>query len=324
MSTPFERYKKRLAGSYDKTGTNDHRKAQAIMQIQLSFTSADGYFKGYKKGKNDSESQDYDFLIKHTLVGQEKKIITRPMEELPAGTYIKYKPRVHSDREIIMIVRECLLDDDLMPSYKAYVCQDVLRLEGCPVEFPVYGFNSTYSSKGVIDVDKVYSLDSRNKIYVQRNEYTIQLFRHHRNYRIVLGSEETKYTYFITEMDDISYPGMFVISLKIDERHPNDNDLYAYNETKIQFVTPSNNNNTNKDKEPLEIECDDYYYVGDQITIIGSNELTNIDVSDFGLVSEIKQQDDNTYVLECKKPGLLTITVEDKYKNKVEKNIIIK
>ena len=125
-------------------------------------------------------------------------------------------------------------------------------------------------------------------------------------------------------MDDISYPGMFVISLKIDERHPNDNDLYAYNETKIQFVTPSNNNNTNKDKEPLEIECDDYYYVGDQITIIGSNELTNIDVSDFGLVSEIKQQDDNTYVLECKKPGLLTITVEDKYKNKVEKNIIIK
>ena len=75
MSTPFERYKKRLAGSYNKTVTNDHRKAQAIMQIQLSFTSADGYFKGYKKGKNDTEWQDYDFLIKHTLVGQEKKII---------------------------------------------------------------------------------------------------------------------------------------------------------------------------------------------------------------------------------------------------------
>ena len=74
----------------------------------------------------------------------------------------------------------------------------------------------------------------------------------------------------------------------------------------------------------MEIECDDYYYVGDQITIIGSNELTNIDVNDFGLVSEVKKQDDNTYVLECKKPGLLTITVEDKYKNKVEKNIIIK
>ena len=323
MSTPFERYKKRLAGSYNKTETNDHRKAQAIMQIQLSFTSADGYFKGYKKGKNDTEWQDYDFLIKHTLVGQEKKIITRPMEELSAGTYIKYKPRIHSDREIIMIVRECLLDDDLMPSYKAYVCQDVLRLEGCPVEFPVYGFNSTYSSKGLIDVDKAYSLDSRNKIYVQRNEYTIQLFKHHRNYRIVLGSDETKYTYFITEMDDISYPGMFIISLKIDERHPNDNDLYAYNETKIQFTT-SNDGNINIDGKPLEIECDDYYFVGDQMIIIGSNELTGIDISDSSLVSEIEKQDDNTYVLECKNPGLLTITVEDKYKNKIEKNIIIK
>ena len=323
MSTPFERYKKRLGHAYNKTGTNDHRKAQAIVNMQLSFSSADGYFKGYKKTKNDTDWQEYDFLMKHTLVGQEKKIITRPMEELPIGTYIKYQPHIHSDREVVMIIRECLLDDDLMPSYKAYICQDVLRLEGCPVELPVYGFNSTYSSKGLVDVDKAYSLDSRNKIYVQRNEYTIQLFRHHRNYRIVLGSEETKYTYFITEMDDISYPGMFVISLKIDERHPNDNELYAYNETKIQFTVP-NNNNINKENKPLEIECDDYYYVGDQMTIIGNNELTNIDVSDFGLVSEVKKQDDNTYVLECKKPGLLTITIEDKYKNKIEKNIIIK
>ena len=323
MSTPFERYKKRLGHAYNKTGTNDHRKAQAIVNMQLSFSSADGYFKGYKKTKNDTDWQEYDFLMKHTLVGQEKKIITRPMEELPIGTYIKYQPHIHSDREVVMIIRECLLDDDLMPSYKAYVCQDVLRLEGCPVELPVYGFNSTYSSKGLVDVDKAYSLDSRNKIYVQRNEYTIQLFRHHRNYRIVLGSEETKYTYFITEMDDISYPGMFVISLKIDERHPNDNELYAYNETKIQFTVP-NNNNINKENKPLQIECDDYYYVGDQMTIIVNNELTNIDVSDFGLVSEVKKQDDNTYVLDCKKPGLLTITIEDKYKNKVEKNIIIK
>ena len=323
MSTPFERYKKRLGHAYNKTGTNDHRKAQAIVNMQLSFSSADGYFKGYKKTKNDTDWQEYDFLMKHTLVGQEKKIITRPMEELPIGTYIKYQPHIHSDREVVMIIRECLLDDDLMPSYKAYICQDVLRLEGCPVELPVYGFNSTYSSKGLVDVDKAYSLDSRNKIYVQRNEYTIQLFRHHRNYRIVLGSEETKYTYFITEMDDISYPGMFVISLKIDERHPNDNELYAYNETKIQFTVP-NNNNINKENKPLQIECDDYYYVGDQMTIIVNNELTNIDVSDFGLVSEVKKQDDNTYVLDCKKPGLLTITIEDKYKNKVEKNIIIK
>ena len=323
MSTPFERYKKRLGHAYNKTGTNDHRKAQAIVNMQLSFSSADGYFKGYKKTKNDTDWQEYDFLMKHTLVGQEKKIITRPMEELPIGTYIKYQPHIHSDREVVMIIRECLLDDDLMPSYKAYICQDVLRLEGCPVELPVYGFNSTYSSKGLVDVDKAYSLDSRNKIYVQRNEYTIQLFRHHRNYRIVLGSEETKYTYFITEMDDISYPGMFVISLKIDERHPNDNELYAYNETKIQFTVP-NNNNINKENKPLQIECDDYYYVGDQMTIIVNNELTNIDVSDFGLVSEVKKQDDNTYVLDCKKPGLLTITIEDKYKNKIEKNIIIK
>ena len=51
MSTPFERYKKRLAGSYDKTETNDHRKAQAIMQIQYHLLLQMDTFKDIKKGK---------------------------------------------------------------------------------------------------------------------------------------------------------------------------------------------------------------------------------------------------------------------------------
>ena len=322
MSTPFERYKKRLGHAYNKTGTNDHRKAQAIVNMQLSFSSADGYFKGYKKTKNDTDWQEYDFLMKHTLVGQEKKIITRPMEELPAGTYIKYKPRVHSDRETVMIVRECLLDDDLMPSYKAYVCQDVLRLEGCPVEFPVYGFNSTYSSKGLIDVDKAYSLDSRNKIYVQRNEYTIQLFKHHRNYRIVLGSDETKYTYFITEMDDISYPGMFVISLKIDEKHPNDEGFYAFNECVIDF---SDLYLTEDDEEPINlpiIHCQSYYEVNEEFTVECNNAIQNV-YFEFPWM-QVVLKNEKTCVVKATETGLNKITIVDINGNEVSKNIMIK
>lgn len=321
MATSFERYKQRLENSYKGTAKSKHKKEQAIAQIELSFNSADGYFKGYKKNAN-SEWEEYDFLIKHTLVGQEKKVIIRPKHDLQVGTYLKYKPNSESDREVILILRERVLDDELMPSYKAYVCQDTLRLQGCPEEFPVYGFNSTYSSKGLLDVDQVYTIDSRNKIYVQRNKYTIKLFEYHRNYRIILGSEETKYTYFITEMDDISYPGMFIISLKVDEKHPNDNGFYAYNERKIKFNNVQQT--TNIDIKPLEIECEVCYQVGDTITIISSNELTKVEANDYGIVPEIVKQDDKTYTMQCANPGLLTLTIEDKYKNKIEKNIIVK
>lgn len=232
MSSSYERYILRMKTA--NSGIVEKRKEQAKQQIIAAFETADGYQMGECLERDKGWELDYDFLLKHTLTGQEKKIVLRPDADLPIGTYLKYKPV--EGREEIVILRERVLDDSLMPSYKAYVCQDFLRIKGFPSEgFPCYGFNSSYSSKGMIDSDVIYTLDSRNKIYVQKNDYTVKLFEKHRGYRIILGDEETKYNYFITEMDDISYPGMFIISLKIDERHPNDDGFYAYNEDEIEF-----------------------------------------------------------------------------------------
>lgn len=324
MATSFERYKKRLAGNAQSV--TEARRKQIIDGNNLSFEYSNSYHTGYIMDRsipdgNKTEWDDYDFQIKHTLTEVEKKIIARPGTDIQTGSYVKYQ--VTENRSVTMIVRGRILDDDIMPSYKAYVCQDKLRLKGCPYEFPVYGFNSTYSSKGLIDSDQLYTIDSRNKIYVQKNKYTIRLFEHHRNYRIVLGDDETKYRYFITEMDDISYPGMFIISLKVDEKHPNDDGFYAFNKDEINFDDLVGNSQQG-DAQPLEIDCESYYNVGDVITIISNNDIRVCEASDYNLVTEPTKEDEKTYTLECIGSGIITIKIEDVYKNSINKNIIIK
>lgn len=262
MTSSYERYILRMKTA--NSGIVEERKKQAKQQIIAAFETADGYQVGKCLVRDTEWDNDYDFLLKHTLTGQEKKIVIRPDEDLPIGTYLKYTV---GNREETVILRERVLDDSLMPSYKAYICQDTLRIKGFPTEgFPCYGFNSSYSSKGMIDNDVIYTLDSRNKIYVQKNEYTVKLFEKHRGYRIILGDEETKYNYFITEMDDISYPGMFIISLKIDEKHPNDDGFYAYNEEEIEF--------DNADADIIINSTLPYCRVGQRVLLKSSQPVT--------------------------------------------------
>ena len=285
MSSSYERYILRM-----KTA---ERKKQAKQQIIAAFKTADGYQVGECLVRDNEDGwEEYDFLLKHTLTGQEKKAVLRPDEDLPIGTYLKYTV---GNREETVILRERILDDSLMPSYKAYICQDTLRIKGFPIEgFPCYGFNSSYSSKGMIDNDVIYTLDSRNKIYVQKNEYTVKLFEKHRGYRIILGDEETKYNYFITEMDDISYPGMFIISLKIDEKHPNDDGFYAYNKEEMKF--------DNTDAGIIINSTLPYCRVG-QKTILSSNKPVTWFVDGNQVATDI-----NYYELIPTQTGDVTIT----------------
>lgn len=325
MSTPFERYKKRLKGNAQTV--TEARRQQIMTTNEISFEYSNSYKKGYMMDRSIPDNnllawKDYDFQIKHTLTETEKKIIARPGTDLEVGSYVSYDVTEH--RSVTMIVRGRILDDDIMPSYKAYVCQDMLRLKGCPYEFPVYGFNSTYSSKGLIDSDQLFTIDSRNKIYVQKNKYTVRLFEHHRNYRIILGTDETKYGYFITEMDDISYPGMFIISLKVDEKHPNDEGFYAYNKDEIDFSDLNGvTEETPEEELPLAIECNNYYKVGDTIEIKCSKEVLICEVNDYTMV-ELTRKDEKTFLALCEKPGILKIRVQDVNQNSVLKNVIIK
>ena len=172
MSTTYERYKKRLSGNAHSI--RHAREKQSTDINNRAFEYADGYQSGQvftrlMPDSNIHEWQDYDFLIKHTLVEQEKKVIIRPNTDLKIGSYIKYNAWTDNEtgetRDVTLIIRGRILDDSVMPSYKAFVCQDTLRLKGCPFEFPCYTFNSTYSSKGLVDSGSVYTLDSRNKFY---------------------------------------------------------------------------------------------------------------------------------------------------------------
>lgn len=327
MASPFERYQKKLRQGNEAISKS--RSNQAKGAILRAFTSADGYKEGSISertmiDKDGDQWKDYDFLLKHSLTGQEKKVVVRPDTSLKIGSYVTYKSA--SGDNSTLIIREALLDDSTMPSYKAFVCQDTLKLKGCPYVFPIYGFNSTYSTKGMVDSNQVYIVDSRNKIYVQKNKYTIALYKNHKNYRILLGDEETQYCYFITEMDDISYPGMFIISLKIDEHHPNDGE-YAYNKNEIDFsgLIPPQDNGQGGDTEVglPELSCETYQKLNTKFEVICNKKIKSYELPQ-GVEFVSLSSDKHTLVLNPTEKGIKTIKIVDVDNNNVTKKIVIK
>ena len=317
-----------IIGNYGKRHKNHNRKIKeqrrkaADLNNELAWELADGHqdsqvLTRIEIDNNTDVWYDMDILVRHALTGQEKKIITKPYVTLPIGSYVRYN-------DITCIIRENLLDpQDVMPSYKAFICTTELHLKGCPFSFPVYAFNSSYSSKGLIDLDKVMGLDSRNKLYVQKNKYTIRLYEHHRNYRVVVGDEETQYYYFITEMDDISYPGMFVISLKIDEKHPNDEGFYAFNENSIDFSDLYSIENKEENISLPIIYCDSYYEV-EEIFEVECNNFINSVEFDNNCLELIEIVNGTIAKIKAVEKGLVEMTITDSYGSKVTKNIIIK
>jgi hypothetical protein len=315
----LEQYKRRLKGKNESI--KKQRRDAADLNNELAWELADGHqdamvWTRVETDNNIEEWQDMDILVRHALTGQEKKIITKPNVNLPIGSYVTYN-------DITCIIRENLLDpQDVMPSYKAFICTTELHLKGCPFVFPVYAFNRSYSSKGLVDYDKLMGLDSRNKLYIQKNKYTVRLYQHHRNYRIAVGDDETQYYYFITEMDDISYPGMFVISLKIDEKHPNDEGFYAFNERVIDF---SDLYLTEDDEEPINlpiIHCQSYYEVNEEFTVECNNTIQNV-YFEFPWM-QVVLKNEKTCVVKATETGLNKITIVDINGNEVSKNIMIK
>lgn len=317
-----------IIGNYGKRHKNHNRKIKeqrrkaADLNNELAWELADGHQDAHvltrmEIDNNTDEWYDMDILVRHALTGQEKKIITKPYVTLPIGSYVRYN-------DVTCIIRENLLDpQDVMPSYRAFVCTTELRLKGCPFTFPVYAFNSSYSSKGLIDLDKVMGIDSRNKLYIQKNKYTVRLYEHHRNYRIIIGDEETQYYYFITEMDDISYPNMFVISLKIDEKHPNDDGFYAYNENPIDFSDLYSIEEKEENISLPIIYCDSYYEVNEVFEVECNNFINSIEF-DNNCLELIEIVNGTIAKIKAVEKGLVEMTITDSYGSKVTKNIIIK
>ena len=324
MVSPYERYLKTL--SVNSSATAEARRYQNDIVNNIAFSLADGYklAKIQTRGDYDINKEswsDFEILVKHALSPTEKKIVTRPHVDLQVGTYLSY------DDVTIVVQGRTLGKEEVMPTYKALVCNHRLKLKGCPYEFPISSSNTSYSAKGVIDADLISLVDTRNKFYIQRNKYTVRLFENHRNYRIAIGDEEVSYYFTITNMDDTSTPGLFAVTLNEDEKMHLDG-VYAYNQVEIDYSDLNDlyNEETGEITEtnPLPlISCGAYQYIDKPFEVVSNIPISLCKVTD-GLKITSPVQNKLEITLLPTTLGMQKITISDKYGQTVTKNIMVK
>ena len=326
MSRYSEMYRQRVAKGTDGSA-RQIRLQQAKDNYDRNFKDIMGYLQAeYLDADmvNNSElAKPLDIVISTNTNGYERLISCRPDTLLKAGTYIYYE---EMGIKKIAIIRE-LLKSEPIPTYKAFECSQTLTIKNCPYPFPCFSYNSTYSSKGLIDTDRNYILDSRNKLYIQKNEFSCRLWENYHGYRIILGDDDGTVVFKITEMDDFSYKGMFIVSLKVEQRHHLDgveNKLWAYNEKEIDFSDLGNSEEEGVEViKPLEIISEMYYRVGDTFEMIATKPVNewNYDLSFF---STLEIEDEYTLKGELAKTGKLIIKAIDADNQEATKTIIIK
>ena len=326
MSRYSEIYRQRIAKGTDGSA-RQIRLQQAKDNYDRNFKDIIGYLQAeYLDADmvNNSElAKPLDIVISTNTNGYERLISCKPDTLLKAGTYVYYE---EMGIKKIAIIRE-LLKSEPIPTYKAFECSQTLTIKNCPYPFPCFSYNSTYSSKGLIDTDRNYILDSRNKLYIQKNEFSCRLWEHYHGYRIILGDDDCTVVFKITEMDDFSYKGMFIVSLKVEQRHHLDgveNKLWAYNEKEIDFSDLSNSEEEGVGAvKPLEIVSEMYYRVGDTFEMIATKPI-NEWIYDLSFFSTLEIEDEYTLKGELAKTGKLIIKAIDVDNQEVTKTIIIK
>lgn len=177
-------------------------------QINHNFTNAQGYYKAKIYELYGEEGKELDIVVKSTTSGLEKHILLRPDTHIPVGAYISYNKKNY-------IVRE-LDTDQITPKALAFLCNRELNFKGVEYAIPCYTNSTTYGSKGILDQDKFYELDSKTKIFIQSNPITQKL---EIGQRVMFAN---KYVYKITEIDDLVFPNMLTIVAQRDEALPMD------------------------------------------------------------------------------------------------------
>lgn len=226
----LEIYKKRMGGA--KTQAHDKRHETAKHIANRNFTLTEGYFPATLK-EQESEAIDIDIAVRSGTSELQKYIFFRPDTRVKTGSYISYNGKTY-------IVREVNIDVNI-PKGDCYYCNQAISFKGLDEDVPCYSNSTTYGSKGILDQNKFYELDSKTKVYIQRNKYTETL---RIGQRIMFANE---YVYKITEIDDLVFKGMYTIVCQRDEILPMDDfeNNIAYNEfqnTAEKPETPSPDN----------------------------------------------------------------------------------
>ena len=226
----LEIYKKRMGGT--KTQAHDKRHETAKHIANRNFTLTEGYFPAILNERG-SETVEIDIAVRSGTSELQKYIFFRPDTRVKIGSYVTYNGKTY-------IVREVNIDVNT-PKGDCYYCNQAISFKGLDKAIPCYSNSTTYGSKGILDQNKFYELDSKTKVYIQRNKYTETLKI---GQRIMFANE---YVYKITEIDDLVFKGMYTIVCQRDEILPMDDfeNNIAYNEfqnTEEKPETPSPEN----------------------------------------------------------------------------------
>ena len=219
----LEIYKKRMSGT--KTQAHDKRHETAKHIANRNFTLTEGYFPATLK-ERESEAVEIDVAVRSGTSELQKYIFFRPDTRVKTGSYISYNDKTY-------IVREVNIDVNT-PKGDCYYCNQAISFKGLDEDVPCYSNSTTYGSKGILDQNKFYELDSKTKVYIQRNKYTETL---RIGQRIMFANE---YVYKITEIDDLVFKGMYTIVCQRDEILPMDDfeNNIAYNEFQTEVDKP--------------------------------------------------------------------------------------
>lgn len=219
----LEIYKKRMSGT--KTQAHDKRHETAKHIANRNFTLTEGYFPATLK-ERESEAVEIDVAVRSGTSELQKYIFFRPDTRVKTGSYISYNDKTY-------IVREVNIDVNT-PKGDCYYCNQAISFKGLDEDIPCYSNSTTYGSKGILDQNKFYELDSKTKVYIQRNKHTETL---RIGQRIMFANE---YVYKITEIDDLVFKGMYTIVCQRDEILPMDDfeNNIAYNEFQTEVDKP--------------------------------------------------------------------------------------
>ena len=189
--------------------------------INAEFESILGHAEGFLNFKDP-----FDVVLQTTTNPLTRTAILRPETLLKSGDYLTLE-------ESVWIVKGV---NPTRPSATAelFLCNQTFRLSGVEESIYCYCNNSTFGTKGFVDNGHFGELDSKTRLYVQRNEATSQLKIGH---RLMFMSE---YLFKIIEINDFVYPGLYIITCDIESALNMDdfeNNL-AYNEVLTPSIQP--------------------------------------------------------------------------------------